>query len=164
MELVTPDLGLALWTSVAFIILLVLLRAFAWGPILKAVNDREKSIQSALEAAEEAKNEMQALKASNDELLKQANIERDQIRKQARELQEKILSDAKNKAKEEADKIITNARESIMMEKQAAITELKNQVATLSIDIAEKIVREQLSSSDKQKTLADNLAAEVSLN
>lgn len=164
MELVTPDLGLALWTSVAFIILLVLLRAFAWGPILKAVNDREKSIQSALEAAEEAKNEMQALKASNDELLKQANIERDQILKQARELQEKILSDAKNKAKEEADKIITNARESIMMEKQAAITELKNQVATLSIDIAEKIVREQLSSSDKQKTLADNLAAEVSLN
>lgn len=164
MQLVTPDLGLAIWTGLAFLILLVLLRVFAWRPILDAVNKREENIRLALESAAEAKKEMESLKASNEELLKEAHQERDNILKQARELQDKMLSEAKSKAKAEADKIVSAARESIVMEKAAAITELKNQVATLSIDIAEKIVKEQLSDSDKQKTLANNLAAEVSLN
>ena len=164
MELVTPELGLSIWTAVAFIILLVILRVFAWKPILEAVKSREESISSALLAAEEAKKEMASLKASNEELLKEANEERQKIISKAKELQDKMVSDAKGKAKSEADKIIADAKEAITLEKAAAMTELKNHIATLSIEIAEKIVREQLSSSDKQKALAENLASEVTLN
>lgn len=164
MELVTPEIGLALWTAVAFIILLVLLRVFAWRPILDAVNEREKSISDALSAADKAKHEMEQLQANNEELLKAAHEEHDKILKQAKELHDKLVGDAKEKAKAEADKITAQAKESITMEKAAAMTELKNHIASLSIEIAEKIVREQLSNNDKQKALAENLAGEVSLN
>ncbi|TXC85287.1 F0F1 ATP synthase subunit B [Luteibaculum oceani] len=164
MELVTPELGLSIWTAVAFIILLVILRVFAWKPILEAVNAREESISSALAAAEEAKKEMASLKASNEELLREANEERQKIITQAKALQDKMITEAKDKAKSEAEKIVADAKESITMEKAAAMTELKNHIASLSIEIAEKIVREQLSSSDKQKALAENLASEVTLN
>ncbi len=164
MELVTPEIGLALWTAVAFIILLVLLRVFAWRPILDAVNEREKSISEALSAADNAKKEMEQLQASNESLLKEAHAEHDKILKQAKELHDKLVGEAKTKARTEADKIFADAKEAITLEKAAAMTELKNHIATLSIEIAEKIVREQLSDSDKQKTLAENLAGEVSLN
>ncbi|MGB0165852.1 MAG: F0F1 ATP synthase subunit B [Luteibaculum sp.] len=164
MNLVTPDIGLALWTGLAFLILLVLLRVFAWRPILDAVRQREESISSALSAAEEAKKEMAALKASNDELLKEAHEERAKILKQAKELHDKTVSEAKNKAQMEATKIMADAKEAIALEKAAAMTELKNHIATISIDIAEKILRDQLGDTEKQKTLAKNLAEEVSLN
>jgi F-type H+-transporting ATPase subunit b len=164
MELVTPGLGLIIWTTLVFLILLVLLRKFAWKPIMAAVVAREKSIESALNAAEQAKTEIAALTANNEQLLKEARAERDEILRIARDTKDQILATAKGKAKEEADRIISAARESIQNEKMAAITELKNQVAALSIEIAEKVLRHELSTDDKQKALAENLVKEVSLN
>jgi len=164
MDLVTPGLGLIVWTTVVFLLLFVLLSKFAWKPILSAVKSREESIHDALQSAIKAKEEMASLTAANENLLKEAYLERDNILKVAKETQETIISQAKNQAKEEGDKLINAARAAINVEKQAAITELKNQVASLSIEIAEKIVREHLSADEKQKALAENLAKEVSLN
>ena len=164
MELVTPDLGLAVWTTLAFLILLVLLRKFAWGPILGAVKDREESIEKALSAAEEAKKEMAALHASNEALLKEAREERDKLLAEARDTKDQIVAEAKTSAKAEAEKIMKQANEAIELEKKAALTEIKNQVAVLSLEIAEKVVKDQLSSDDKQKALVDKLIDEVKLN
>ncbi len=164
MELVTPSLGLIVWTTLVFVLLFILLSKFAWKPILSAVKSREESIDNALKAAEKAKEEMASLTAANENLLKEAYLERDNILKVAKETQENIIGQAKNQAKEEAEKLINAARAAIAVEKQAAITELKNQVASLSIEIAEKIVRQHLAADEKQKALAENLAKEVSLN
>lgn len=158
------SIGLFFWQTVLFVGLIFLLRKFAWKPILNAVNEREEKIQGALKAAEEAEKKMQALNNESEALLKQAREERDQILKEAREARETMISEAKGKASAEADKIIAQARESINNEKMAAITELKNQVAVLSIEIAEKILKEQLSGDDKQKAMVDNLLKEVNLN
>ncbi len=158
------SIGLFFWQTVLFVGLIFLLRKFAWKPILNAVNEREEKIQGALKAAEEAEKKMQALNNESEALLKQAREERDQILKEAREARETIIGEAKGKASAEADKIIAQARETINNEKMAAITELKNQVAVLSIEIAEKILKEQLSGDDKQKAMVDNLLKEVNLN
>lgn len=158
------SIGLFFWQTVLFVGLIFLLRKFAWKPILNAVNEREEKIQGALKAAEEAEKKMQALNNQSEALLKQAREERDQILKEAREAREAIISEAKGKASAEADKIIAQARETINNEKLAAITELKNQVAVLSIEIAEKILKEQLNNDDKQKAIVDNLLKEVNLN
>ena len=162
--MVEPAIGLIFWTSLVFVVLLVLLKVFAWKPILSAVNKREQSIREALESAELAKEEIARLTADNKELLKEAHIERDNILKRAKEVEAGIIAEAKNIAKVQADKLVEQAREVIQTEKQAAVTELKNQVAVLSIEIAEKIVREQLSDAVKQKALATSLAEEVVLN
>jgi len=164
MDLVTPGIGLVFWTSLVFIILLVLLRKLAWKPIMAAVTAREESIENALNAAEKAKAEIAELSANNEILLKEAREERDEILRIARDTKDQIVATAKTKAKEESDRIISAARESIQNEKMAAITELKNQVAALSIEIAEKVLRHELSTDDKQKALAENLVKEVSLN
>lgn len=158
------SVGLFFWQSVLFIALVLLLRKFAWKPILTAVNEREEKIEGALKAAEEAEKRMQALNAENEELLKKAREERDVILKEARETKEAIVSEAKEKAKSEAEKIMISSREAIQNEKMAAIAELKNQVAILSIEVAEKIIRQELQSDDKQKQLANNFVEEVSLN
>lgn len=164
MDLVTPGVGLVFWTALVFIILLALLRKLAWKPIMAAVVAREESIESALNAAKQAKEEIALLTANNEELLKEARAERDEILRIARDTKDHIVSDAKVKAKEESNRIITAAKESIQNEKLAAITELKNQVAALSIEIAEKVIRHELSSNEQQKALAENLVKEVSLN
>lgn len=164
MELVTPGIGLIFWTSVVFIVLIILLKKFAWKPILEAVEKRSNSIEEALNASEKAKAELTELNEEKDKLRKQALADRDALLKEAADTKAKIVSDAKAQAKQETEKILTNAREVIKNEKMAAITELKNQVALLSLDIAEKIVKEQLTSSDKQKALVDNLVKEVNLN
>jgi F-type H+-transporting ATPase subunit b len=164
MDLVIPSIGLIFWTSLVFIILLFLLAKFAWKPILKAVKEREDKIETALETAETARKEMAALKSQNEDLRKQALTERDSLLKEAREMKDKIVAEAKNTAKEEGERIIDSAREAIKNEKMAAVTEIKNQVATLSIEIAEKIVKEKLSSDEKQKTLVDGLVNEINLN
>ena len=164
MELVTPGIGLIVWTSLAFLIAWFILGKFAWKPILKALGDRERSIEEALESAERAKREMAELKSKNDDLLKEARKERDEILKEARETRDMVIGEAKNKAKEEADKIVAGARETIRNEKMAAVTELKNQVAVLSIEIAERILQDELSDSTKQKSLVDNLMDDVKLN
>ena len=164
MELVTPGIGLIFWTSVVFLLLIFLLKKFAWKPILEAVEKRSNSIEEALNASEKAKAELTELNVEQDKLRKQALADRDALLKEAAATKAQILSDAKSQAKLETEKILTNAREVIKNEKMAAITELKNQVALLSLDIAEKIVKEQLTSSDKQKALVDNLVKEVNLN
>ncbi|TXB64334.1 F0F1 ATP synthase subunit B [Vicingus serpentipes] len=162
--LVTPELGLIVWTTLVFCILFFLLAKFAWKPILKAVKDRESSIEDALNAAEEATRKMSELKSDNEALLNKARAERDAMLKEARDVKDKIIAEAKANANVEGEKIIAAAKESINLEKLAAITELKNQVATLSIEIAEKILKEELSSADKQKAIIDNVVKDINLN
>jgi F-type H+-transporting ATPase subunit b len=164
MDLILPDFGLLVWTGLVFCLLMFLLAKFAWKPILNAVNTREQKISEALELAEKTKVEMQALKAENDQILKEARAERDQILKEAKEAANGMVEDAKGKAKDEAAKIVESARLTINSEKAAAMAELKNHVASLSLEIAEKVVRHELTSDDKQKALATQLAGEIKMN
>tara|TARA_B100000378_G_C17802076_1_gene327760 strand:+ start:71 stop:565 length:495 start_codon:yes stop_codon:yes gene_type:complete len=164
MDLVTPSIGLIFWTTVTFLILLVLLRKFAWKPILNAVKDREQSIDEALKSAQRAKEEMERLNADNERILKEARAERDSILKEAREMREKTIAEAKAKASEEAAKIIGSAREQIEHQKMAAITELKNQVAEMSIHIAEQILRGELADKNKQTELVNDQLKDFKLN
>ena len=164
MKLVTPDIGLLFWMLVSFGIVLFLLRKFAWKPILASLKSREESISEALNTARKAKEEMASLKADNEKLLQQARAERDAMLKEARDTKDAIIAESKSKAQAEANKILASARETINTEKNAAIAELKNQVATMSIDIAEKILRQELSRDEKQKSLMENLMRDVSLN
>ena len=149
------SIGLFVWQTVLFLALLFLLRKYAWKPILSAVEEREEGIKNALEAADNAKKEMEALNADNERILREAKAERDNILKEAREIKETIITEAKTQATEEADKVLASAREQINNEKLAAITELKNQVADLSIDIAEKVLKSELKDADKQKELVN---------
>lgn len=158
------SVGLFFWQTILFLVLLFLLRKFAWKPILNAVNEREDSIKEALDSAEDAKREMAKLKSNNEDLLNEARAERDEMLKEARSIKDNIVTEAKTIASEEAEKIITSAREGIQHEKMAAITELKNQVAVLSIEIAEKILKDELSSDDKQKAIIDNVVKDINLN
>ena len=147
------DPGLIIWTTIIFILLLIVLKKFAWKPILAAVDERNKSIEDALKAADKAKKEMLALNTDNERILIQARKERDALLKEGREIKDNIIAEAKDKAKLEADKILITAKEQINNEKMKAITELKNQVASMSIDIAEKILKSELSDKNKQKEL-----------
>ncbi|MEC8969043.1 MAG: F0F1 ATP synthase subunit B [Bacteroidota bacterium] len=164
LDLVTPGIGLIFWTSVVFLLLVFILKKFAWKPILDAVEKRSDSIEKAINAADEAKASIEQLNIERDKIKKESLAERDALLKEARDTKNKIISDAKAKAKQETDKILSDAREVIKNEKMAAITELKNQVAILSLEIAEKIVKDQLSSNDKQKALVDALVKDVNLN
>ena len=158
------SVGLFFWQSVLFIALILLLKKFAWGPILTAVEEREDGIKNALEAAEKVKAEMQALNADNERILAEARIERDALLKEAREIKDGIVNDAKELANTEADKILTTAKDQINNEKMKAMTELKNTVATLSIDIAEKVLRSELTDKKKQEDLVANALKETELN
>jgi F-type H+-transporting ATPase subunit b len=141
-----------------------LLKKFAWGPILRAVEEREEGIRGALDSAEKAKSELENLNADNERILAEARIERDALLKEAREIKGKIIDDAKEQASSEADKILTSAKEQINNEKLKAITELKNTVAELSIDIAEKVLRSELADKAKQGSLITNALKESELN
>ena len=164
MDLLTPDVGLLFWTFISFAILFFVLKKFAWKPIVKTVNDRENSIKEALASADAAKREMQNLTANNEKLLKEARVERDAMMKEARELKTKLIADAKEEAKVEGAKMIANAQAAIQSEKKAAIADIKNQVASLSIEIAEKVVTEELSNKDKQLKLVSDLLGDATLN
>jgi F-type H+-transporting ATPase subunit b len=164
MELVKPDFGLVFWMTVSFLIVVFLMRKFAWGPILTMLKERESSIEEALNAAKKAKEEVASMKAENERILAEARNERDKILKEARDTKDAIVNEARTKAQVEGDRMINIARETINNEKMAAITELKNQVATLSIEIAEKVIRQQLSSDEKQKALVQDLLKDVKMN
>ncbi|MBK7181721.1 MAG: F0F1 ATP synthase subunit B [Bacteroidetes bacterium] len=164
MELVKPSIGLIFWMAVSFSIILFLLKKFAWKPILGMIKEREESIESALAAAEKAKEEMKALQSNNERILAEARAERDTLLKEAREIKDKMILEAKTTATKEGERMLAIARENIQNEKMAAITELKNQVATLSIEIAEKILKSELSSDEKQKSLVNTLLKDVNLN
>jgi F-type H+-transporting ATPase subunit b len=157
------SLGLFFWMAVLFVALLLLLRKFAWKPILDSVNEREQGIKNALDSAEQAKKEMQNLQANNEQLLKEARAERDAMMKEAREIKDKMISDAKEEAKEVAAKLIQNAQTSIEQEKQAALSEIKHQVAELSIGIAESVVKKELSNKKDQLKLVEDLLGDVTL-
>jgi len=157
------SIGLFFWQTVIFLLLIWLLKKYAWTPILKTINDREEGIKNALESAEKAREEIKTLKASNDKVLKEAKIERDNILKEASSLKKSILEEAKSEAKTEAQKIIDNANDSIKNEKEAAVSEIKKQVASLSIEIAEKLIKEKLSDDDKQMKIVEELIKDVKL-
>ena len=158
------SIGLFVWQTFLFLALLFLLRKYAWKPILSAVEEREEGIKNALESAEKAKKEMETLNADNERILLEAKAERDNILKEAREIKETIISEAKTQATEEADKVLASARKQINNEKLAAITELKNQVADLSVDIAEKVLRSELKDPEKQKELVNKALKEAALS
>jgi F-type H+-transporting ATPase subunit b len=158
------SLGLFFWQAVLFIALILLLKKFAWKPILDSVNDREEGIKNALDAAEKAKLEMQNLQADNQKLLKEAVMERETMLKEAREIKTKMIEDAKTEAQTQANNMIEQAQAAIESEKKAAMSELKSHVAGLSIEIAEKVVREELSNKGKQLELVESMLGEATLN
>ena len=164
MDLITPQFGLIFWMVVTFLTVLFILKKFAWKPILSALSEREKSIQDALDNAKKTKEEMTALKADNERLIQEVRGERDKMLREARDTKDAIIAESKSKAQAEANKILAAARETLNMEKNAALTELKNQVASMSIEIAEKILRHELSNDEKQKALVENLIKDISLN
>jgi F-type H+-transporting ATPase subunit b len=164
MELVTPDIGLLFWMTLTFLIVLFLLSKFAWKPITQMLKERDKTIEDALDQAEKAKAEMKKLVADNEKLIREAQAERDNILKAARDAKEQMISEARNKAKEEAEKLTAAARESIQNERKAAITDIKNQVALLSLEIAEKLIKKDLSADANQKALSEKLINEIKLN
>ncbi len=164
MDLVNPGFGLVFWTAITFLCLLLVLRKFAWKPILGAVSDREDSIKNALAEADKAREEMENLKSDNEKILKEARAERDAMIKEAREIKDTMISEAKDEAKAQATKLIEQAKTTIQNEKLAAITDLKNQVADLSINIAEKVMKDELASKDKQVALVEKMLGDIELN
>ncbi len=164
MELVTPGIGLVFWTTLAFLLLLFVLSKYAWRPILNAVKERELNIEVALQQAEKARAEMAKLTADNEKLLAAAKEERVQILKEAKQVGEKIIEEAREKAKEEANKYLTEAKAEITTQKLAAITEVKNQVGLLAIELSEKILRKELAGKDSQEKYAAELVNDIKLN
>ena len=160
------DFSIGLFAMQAFIliVLIFLLGKFAWKPILNSIEGREEGIKDALEAAENAKKEMQNLQADNDRLLKEARAERESMLKEAREIKDKMISDSKEQAQLEGDKIIKQAQAAIEGEKKAALADIKSQVGNLSVEIAEKVIKEQLSDKDKQLQLVESLLGDIKLN
>ncbi|MDD2820134.1 MAG: F0F1 ATP synthase subunit B [Flavobacterium sp.] len=156
--------GLFIWQVLIFVGLIFLLKKFAWKPILDAVNDREEGIKNALESAENARKEMQNLQADNQRILQEARLERDNMLKDAREMKEKMVADAKNEAQVQGQKMIEQAKAAIESEKNAAMAELKLQVSTLSLSIAEKVLRDELSNKEAQTKLVEKMLGDVKLN
>ena len=163
MNFTAPE-SLIFWTTIIFVVFFILLKKFAWKPILGAVKSREESINNALESAEKAKLEMQNLQADNQKLLKEARAEREEMLKEARDIKNKMIDDAKGEAQAQANKMIEQATAAIESEKKAAMAELKGQVASLSLEIAEKVVRGELSNKDKQEQLVESMLSEAKLN
>jgi F-type H+-transporting ATPase subunit b len=164
MDLLIPEVGLVVFQTIAFLLLLFVLSKFAWKPVLAAIKERENSIDDALNKAELAKQEMARLTSQNEELMKQARAERDEILKEAKKLKDNIVNEAKTQAQTEGAKLIEKARIEIENQKKAAVAELKGQVSALSLDIAERVLRSQLDDKAKQQDLVANLLKDVELN
>jgi F-type H+-transporting ATPase subunit b len=164
MKLVAPDIGLLFWMLLMFGIVLFILTKFAWKPIVSALKDRQRSIDESLRSAEKAKKDMEKLQADNEKILMEARRERDLILKEAKEIKTGIVDGAKKEASDEAKKIIDSAKKAIKSETDAAINELRQKVADLSVDIAEKILRESLKADKEQKDLIERLIKEIKLN
>ncbi|HZH01696.1 MAG TPA: F0F1 ATP synthase subunit B [Flavisolibacter sp.] len=164
MQLLTPSLGLLFWTLLAFLIVFFVLRKFAWGPILNSLNERERGIADSLESAKRVKAEMAQLKNENEEFMAKAREERAAMLKEARETKDKMINEAKEHAKVEAAKIVADAQQTINAQKMAAITEVKNQVGKLVIEITEKVLRKELGSQQAQEAHIQSLVGEVKMN
>jgi F-type H+-transporting ATPase subunit b len=163
MSLLTPDLGLFIWNLLAFLVLFFILKKTAWKPILKSLNEREKGISDSLAMAEKVKAEMAQLKSENEALLAKAREERAQLLKEARETKDKIINEARDQAKVEAGKIMADAQAAIEAKKMAALTDVKNEVGSLVINVAERILRRELSNQAEQEQYIRQLANEVDL-
>jgi F-type H+-transporting ATPase subunit b len=163
MGFVTPDYGTIFWMVIIFGVVLFILKKFAWGPILKALKEREKSIADALNSAEKARKDVAGLKASNDQIITEARKEKDLILKEARDIKDKIVADARNQANAEAQKSIDFARQQINAEKTAAINDIKKQVAELSVMIAEKVIKKELENPKDQEVLVEDLLKDLKL-
>ena len=163
MNLTSPE-SLIFWTTLIFVVFFFLMAKFAWKPILGAVKSREESINNALASAETAKLEMQNLTASNERLLAEARAERDAMMKDAREIKEKMINDAKLEAQVQGEKMIAQAKSAIESEKNAAMAELKNQVSSLSLEIAEKVLKSELSNKEAQTKLVEKMLGDAKLN
>lgn len=164
MDLILPSSGLIFWQLIAFLALLFILIKFAWKPMLAALEERESSINNALKSAEQARNEMANLKADNERLLQEARLERDNILKKAQEASVKMIDDAKNEAAKVAALQIENAKAVIETEKKAALTEVKNQVAILTLEVTEKLLKKKLSDDKAQKDLVEEFVKDIKLN
>ena len=159
-----PEFGLFFWMLISFSILLIILKRFAWGPILQMLSEREKFIEDALKSAENAKEEMVNLQTGNEKILKKAILEREMIIKEARELKTSIVNEARHEASVEANKVMEHAKAAIERERAAAIEEIKNMIANFSVDIAEKILKEKLADDSRQKELIQNYIDQINLN
>lgn len=164
MELLTPQFGLFVWTLLAFIIVFFLLRKFAWGPILSSLNEREKGIADSLETAQRVRAEMAQLKNENEELMVRAREERGAMLKEARETKDRIVAEAKEQARVEASKILAETQQAIEAQKMAALTDVKNQVGKLVVEVTEKVLRRELSNKVSQEEHIKSLVNEVKLN
>jgi len=164
MDLLTTGSGLIIWQAIIFLLLFILLSKFAWKPILGSLKEREESIQNALDTADKARAEMAKLTADNENLLKQAREERDKMLKEAREVANRLKDEAQTDAKKAADKIITDARAAINVEKEAALRDVRTQVAMFSLEVAEKLMKKNLSSDKEQKSLVEGYIKDLKLN
>jgi F-type H+-transporting ATPase subunit b len=162
--LVLPDIGLVFWNTIAFLVLLIVLGKFAWKPMLKAISDREKGIEDALSKADKMKADIAAMQNENEALLAKAREERATLIKDAKEASEKMIAEAKDKAKSEYERIVADAQVAITQQKNAALTEVKNQVGTLVVEVAEKVLRRELSNKAEQETYIKQIADGVKLN
>jgi F-type H+-transporting ATPase subunit b len=163
-SLTTPAIGTVVWSTIIFSLFFILLTKFAWKPILNAVKSRDEMIKGSLAAAERAREDMLKLQSDNEAILRKAREEREVILKDARDVRDKLIAEAKDKASEEAEKLIEKARTGIESEKRKALSEIRDQVATLSVDIASKLLGERLSKTGEQEKLIDNYLKEINLN
>jgi len=164
MELLTPGTGLIIWQLIVFVALFFLLSKLAWKPIISSLKEREGSIQNALDMADQARAEMAKLTSDNEKLLKEAREERDKMLKQAREVANRLKEEAQSDAKKAADKIITDARAAINVEKEAALRDVRTQVAMFSLEVAEKLMKKNLSSDKEQKAMVEGYIKDLKLN
>lgn len=164
MDLLTPELGLFIWTLVAFLAVFFILRKFAWKPILNMLGEREKGIAESIATADKIKAEMSQMKSENETLMVQAREERAVMLKEAKDLKDRIVNEAKDQAKAEANKIIADAQQQIQQQKMAALTDVKNEIGKLSVEVAEKILRKNLSTTEDHGQYVNMLAEEIKLN
>jgi len=164
MGLITPDYGTIFWMVLVFGIIYVILRKFAWGPVLKMIKEREESISNALQSASEAQDGLTQLKAEHEKMIQEAHVEREQLIAEARQIREQLINKAREEAAQETAKIFENAQRQIESEKNAAISEIKQQVASLSVDIAEKILKQELSDRSQQEKLIKEQLSDLKLN
>lgn len=164
MDLLTPELGLFFWTLLAFLVVFFILRKFAWKPILNSLSERETGIAESIAAADRVRKEMGQLQAENEKLMAQAREERSLMLKEAKETKDRIVNEAKEQAKAEANKIIADAQVQIQQQKMAALTEVKNEIGNLAVEVAEKILRKQLANPEDQSSYMNMLAEDIKLN
>ena len=164
MDLLTPELGLFVWTLLAFLIVFFILRKFAWKPILNSLHERETGIADSIAAAERVKKEMSQMQADNEKLMMEARAQSAQMLKEAKEMKDSIINKTKEETKVVADKMIADAQQQIQQQKMAALTEVKNEIGKLAVEVAEKVIRKQLATAESQNDYAQMLAEEIKMN